>query len=468
MLIYAATIAAAIVVIYKRPSAAIGVLLCTYAFEQWTQSQSMWFWQRQSLTNIVTASLLLYALVARALHAKPLIRDLGRDYRLVCVLLAYAMASIAWSVSPSASIGITRAEGLYLITFGLLMPMAASDRRDLRDAFLSLLMFGSVIAVLLLTTASWTSRSIVFASGTTIVAAGSDRGNPLAIGSFGGYVALVAVLYNFRGLARPLQALRYAVAAAGFAVAVKSGSRGQTLAMVLTALVMIPYSRRVRNIGGFAAFGATLLIVGFVGSYVFDAASRGPGDVQDRRWTLDASLDAVQGTRFALATTLLNFWLASGPFRWVAGIGSSGSFAVPGLWFYCHNVPVEVVCELGVAGAALFVAIIVSGYRNARDAWPLVRDDPEARGQVACAIGILLFEFIVGLKEGSLIGSGTMLGMAALLGRTLLSLRREAAERAEVDAAGYAMTDEERFLEDEAYLDELYDPDGAVVAGAPA
>ena len=458
MLIYAATIVVAAILILRRPGTAAGVLLCTYGLEQWSQSQSLWFFLHGTVTNVVTASLVLLALAIRVKDGRPVVSHLGREFWIVFTLTLFMVASTAWSIDQADTIGQFRSEGLFYAVFVFMLPMTVSDRRDLRDACYTLITLGGALAALLLATSRWDQRAIVMETGSMFVLKGIDRGNPLSIGSFGGYVALTALLLNFSGLARVWQLVRYAIVFIGFAVTVKSGSRGQTISMLLTALTLMPLSRRVKSLSNFLTFAVSIAFFVLVASYVFDAASRDSNNYQDARWDLNNQLDAIQNARIGSAITLLSQWIAAGPFRWLFGFGSSGSFGLPGLGFYPHIVPAEVLGELGVIGAGLFVGMVYCCYRTVRELWPLIRDDPDARGLVSVAAGLFLFEFIICWKEGSLVSSNELLGFAGLLGRIALSVRREALAHAEVDAAGYAMTDEERFLEDEAYLDELYEP----------
>lgn len=452
MLIYAATIAIAAIVILRRPGAAAGILFCTYGLEQWAQSQSAWFFMHGTLTNALTAMLVVLAVLVRFQRGQPLLRDMPREYWLVFTLTSLMVASTAWSISPADTLGNFKSEGLYFIVYALIMPMIVSDRRDARDACYALLTMGTAFVFLLLLTSRWDSRSIVFASGSSFALYGSDRGNPLAIGTFGGYVSLIALLMNFGGVARIWQIVRYAVVLAGFAISVKSGSRGETAAILLTSFVLLPYSRRVRNLGSFIGFAVSILICAIVGTYVFDVYSAAG------RFDFNSGVAEIRASRIGMAQVLLGEWLTAGPFRWILGFGSSASFAIPGLNYYPHVVPAEVLGELGVVGFSLLLTIWFFAYRNVREMWPLVRDDPQARGVIACIAAIFLFKWVVGWKEGSFVSSHELLGASVVLGRLAFSTRQEAAAEAEIDAAGYAMTDEERFLEDESYLDELYDP----------
>ena len=467
-LIYATIVFGTLFVMYKRPGAGVGLLLCTYGLEQWAQSQSAFFFVHGALTNVVTAAVVGIAILLQLRAGKPALQRWPKEYLIIYALYGLAVLSVVWSIYPTGTLRQLSGEAQYIGPFAMLMPLAIVDTRDLRDALFSMLTIGAFLCLLMLTTSQWTGRSIAFQTGNMITLDGIAAGNPLAVGNFGAYVALTAMLMNFRGAARFWQVLRWGIIGCGLAVTLKSGSRGQTLALLVAGLVFLPYSRRFRNLSSFIGFAGSLLVFAALSFLLFDSLTRDANAERNSRWTIDNAINTYQGSRVGTAGVVLAAYIASDPLHWLLGLGSSASFDPQVLGFYPHMVPAEAIAELGPAGLTLYLLVIYFAVRNLRQLWPLVRDDAETRGLIATVGGFTLFEVLITLKEGSLIGASTLFGVTAILGRVIMDLRIKADHA--VDFDGYALNDADLAREygddDAQHADDLYDDEVAAAYGA--
>lgn len=461
MLIYFGTFAIIIIAMFRWPAIAVGALLCTYGLEQWAQSQSSFFFVNQILTNVMTAGIVCLALALRVTKGKSPLFPITREYWVTCGIYLLAFMSVAWSINPEES---WVQFGKYFKTgfiFALLMPLAISDKDDLKATLYCVLTLGSAICLMLLLTANWQDRVIVLAEGVSIGAKGMERGNPLAIATMGGQVALVALLMNFKGTARFWQALRWVIVGIGFALTVKSGSRGQTFAFAIAAFTFLAYSRRFKSFSQFLGIVVTSVIFGAILLFVFEklTSNAAPGMKVEDRWSWTAFREAYEGGRVQTSVILLKRWLSEGPIRWVIGLGSSASFDKSLLEFYCHVVFVEVLAELGIVGWVLLWLFPIHAFQNLKELWTYVKEDPEERGMVAAIGAIFFFEVILSFKQGSLLGSAPAFGLACVLGRVVAGYRAEVARYEALNEGSYP-------LEEEDLQYELEEGDG--YSGMPA
>jgi len=113
---------------------------------------------------------------------------------------------------------------------------------------------------------------------------------------------------------------------------------------------------------------------------------------------------------------LLAAWLDN-PSSFLFGMGSSSSFQIIG--GYCHVVPVEVLCELGVAGLSLYLYLL---FKSWNIGWQLVRDPCTplaARTSQTVWMALFLAHVLLQLKEGSVLSMPTLLSMIATISGTV-------------------------------------------------
>ncbi len=134
------------------------------------------------------------------------------------------------------------------------------------------------------------------------------------------------------------------------------------------------------------------------------------------RWSSGKMATDMAG-RFQNLGTLFGIWSLNSLGKLVFGLGNSSSYAIRQLGIYPHFVPGEVLAEEGLPGILLYLSLLAGSLGNIRRAYALIRDRAEARADLALFGGILTYEFLLSLKQGSLLSNTFFFGMVILLGR---------------------------------------------------
>jgi len=399
--------------IIRRPGLAFGALMATYAMEQWVQTKSGWFVDHGSVANILTGLMVVFGVTIRFMQGKLYSDRIPKLFWTSALLFAYWCTSLVWSPYDTPVIDTLKSVVPYWIVYFFLPFLLIADWRDLRSSLHLLLFSGLVFLPLFLFTVKQADRSVVLDSGSGIgsIKVGKS-GNPLAISSYAGYVALAAALLNFRGVDRFWQLVRWPLVIAGLALALKSGSRGQIVAFVIAGLVFFPMSRRIKNIASFVGFAIGIVLFMYISIELFSLV------VEDEtRWQKRAFWDAYRYGRVEKSLILLREWFGAGPVAWIFGLGAYASYTIDGLLFYPHVVMAEILGECGFIGFFLLWLVPVGAYKSIKRCWPFVKDDPEMRGVLAATSAILFFEIILSFKQGSFFFSQFPLGVAIVLAR---------------------------------------------------
>ena len=109
--------------------------------------------------------------------------------------------------------------------------------------------------------------------------------------------------------------------------------------------------------------------------------------------------------RMEMAQTMLWTWI-NDPFAILFGLGNSSSFHIVGV--YPHIVPIEILTEEGFIGFAVYISIVMMAFSSI---WWLIRWsglNRELRDLVANYGAMMLYMFMLSLKQGSAIGSLVM------------------------------------------------------------
>ena len=409
---------------FFRPAVALAGVFCLYGIEQWGASNSFFFSANHRLTNIVTGLIVLEGLAVKLFRRQLHLKEYPRAGWLFLALYTIAGLSVFWTVYPEATINRMANMWPYVVLSGLLAPLLISGSGDLRTAFLATLTLGTATVALLLFNAQWNVYQRIVAVGVAS-GSGAELSNPLAIAQLGGYVAIMAVLMNFRGAARFWQVARWGIVALALALIFKSGSRGQLFGAVIAVLAFLPLSRRIRNIQGFVATSIGVVLVAGLAHWAYGQFAL------EKRWDWEVMTTAVQGGRIGPAMQLLGAWLDSNPLYWLVGLGSSASFHPEIIGFYPH-----ILGEEGLLGFGIFLAFLVATVNSFRRMRPVLREDPELRGLLAALAALFAYEFILMCKQGALMGAASVFCFAIMLGRLELFLRRHAAETLPLEAYG--------------------------------
>jgi hypothetical protein len=410
LLIVGVVVVALTIASLKRPGFAIAFLWGTYGLEQLLQSQVVLFVIYPFLANVAPACVCVFAVAMR----------LGRGQRmlwydpvslLVLLLFLLASASFLWSISERDTIEQLARLAPYLIAFCVIGPLCINNLEDMNDAFNGFLVLSTPVLA---------GLAVAPMRGQGIILIGGSLGNPLTIGSFGAYAAILGFITSFGEKRIVLRVAKIAVAILGAYVCLRSGSRGQMIACVLCAgagayYVMsgIKHQQLLKPLAIFA-----VLII----AAIYAVQEWGIGEFgYSYRWNAEEMIDAMRRGRLETAGRLLEYFAAQSPVQWAIGLGSSASYKVVG--FYCHMVPPEVLCELGLVGFAIYGMICWRSYHAARG---LISEDQlgfMARRTVAALLCLLAFEAILQLKQGSLLSSYMFFTATIMVGRVGHSLR---------------------------------------------
>jgi hypothetical protein len=123
-----------------------------------------------------------------------------------------------------------------------------------------------------------------------------------------------------------------------------------------------------------------------------------------KRWGAESSQSDAM-LRFDNAIYLINLY-ATSPGHWIQGLGfysfgATNPYGEP----YTHVISVDMLCEQGLVGAVLFIAIIVATVRSLRVLYKLVGSEPQARWAIGNLAALIIYQFVLVNKQGNLAGS---------------------------------------------------------------
>lgn len=387
------------IAVLQRPAVIVALAVGMYAFEQWAQANSSFFGRHSSLVQLAFGILSLMALVAVAARGRNPLSPLTGGMICFALLYIYAGFSVVWSLDRDLAMFLFQYHAPYMITFGFIVPLSIQNRSDLYQGMIATLVFGSIVLGLLLfgTQVHGWGRTILAEGVSDRVGGVSTRLAPLAIAEMAGQILIIAFIMNFRGIHRVWQYARLGVALLALALIVRSGSRGQLIAAILSLLVFIMFSRRATKASGWIAASVTAsLVLGFT---VMSFAGYADSD----RWQVANMGRQFSSTRLEFVSRLFTFWVQSSPVNWIIGLGSSASYDVRIIGRYCHVVAVEILCELGLIGVTLASCLIFFVVRDLVRLWKITKNDDVDRGLTATLAAVFFFQVMLSFKQGSVL-----------------------------------------------------------------
>jgi hypothetical protein len=397
----------------RRPAYAFALTLVMYPYEQLLQSQFPFFIAHRSFMNYLTAAVAGVAVAAAMLQGRRTIM-LDRISALVAALYLFIITSAIWSVNPGLSWFTIRYWIPYMIAGAVILPLTISSPRDVRAAVKGFLIAGTPL-IIALAIAPMRGRGLVLLNEDSL-----EQGNPLAVGTFGAEMAILAV-GSMLAQRRPphIRALLLVVAALGAFVILRTGSRGQLLA-AMAGIIGVSFAvlngARRRNF--LVAFVPACILLGAVVLLKDAFVSSAGGGWIERRWSLETMQETFEKSRLQMASELLyEFLSAAGrnPLILVGGLGAASSYQLIG--YYCHVVPVEALCEYGFIGLILYGMIL---WATVRSLWLMVKSkrlSVEDKTQVAFMAGLFAVYFLLTFKQGSLFGHTEYFATAMMIGR---------------------------------------------------
>lgn len=413
----------------RRAPWAAGIIIMVFPLEQLLQSYFPALVATPWLINFAMGGMGLAAVAVRFLRGE----DVTYGYFnpiLILILLIYAYQVVGWTWSPGGAHAMASAKRgfLYVSLNVLILPLLIRDLEDLRSTIRFLLFFGT--AVVLLTLFNPRAGFMTGRLRLELGEYGLITGNPLATGYGGGVVAIVAALSSFRRNTLIVNALRVGAFMAGMAMAVLSGSRGQAFGAALVVILLYPAARKVRDIKQFFGVSFGLMTLGLLVYAAFRLFITSENEVRYTSGTTEAL-----SARWYRITSIMEAFLAR-PESWITGLGP-GSFSVVTGLNYAHNVPVEILTELGLIGIGMFGTMLILLLLYTKRTIKSVAEDPVYRATATTLAAICLFDFILSCKQGSIISTVGPMGTLALTGRVmythLKSVKAASLEAGELD-----------------------------------
>jgi hypothetical protein len=334
---------------------------------------------------------------------------------LVIALFAWSVASLLWTptVVREDATAVMVGNWPYLVLFLIFTPLLVQDfdslYRCIRDVFIVGVFLSGVIL---------TSRDFQTWAGTLSYNLGGVRSNYLAIGEVGGLTIISGLLLRSRLLGGVGAIVQLAAVFIGVAVAFRSGARGQLVMAVVAAVATYPIARSIRSpfafIGGAVVIGVVLWGTLLLISALADDATTA------KRWSIQEILYGASSAegRFSGVADLAITWLES-PIHWIEGLGIYSYRSIRGERYaiYSHNVPADMLFELGLIGFGIFVLI----YRNAAGAawgiWRGLGSSIHDRASFGALLGIALYQLLLSTKQGMLWISVSMFMYCVILSR---------------------------------------------------
>jgi hypothetical protein len=412
--VYVGILGTLVVGVLYRPAIALTAVLCLFGLKQWGQTTNSWLAYNRTFTNIAIGVIAVLAIVVSMARGRCILCRIPRVTYLTVLLFLYSWVSLQWVSRPDLAEPLWEEQLPYLLTFILLVPLVVQTTEDFAIAMRWLLGVGGALAFVLLVYGHWGIRGLYVGD-----ARWENETNPLALAGLGGTLVAVAMFLRAGKRSVPFLILRLTLVSAGLLLVVRSGSRGQVIAVVAASLLMLPVAFKFTSLRGLTA--ATMGLCVIAGSIAFGLSTLIVGlGFGETRWSGVNSIgDAA--IRWENIATLLSAWNRN-PTTIIFGLGNSASFDPSIIGFYPHNVPAEVLGEEGLLGFLLYVWILIECARSLMRSYALTRTDPARRGLVAAAGAAFLFSFLLTLKQGNMIGSVEFFLFAILLARLGASL----------------------------------------------
>ena len=399
------------------PSLAILTLFFIFPLDQWALATSAAYLPGSTFTNILAGSIVILALIVAAAKHGLQVFNPGPVFWLTLALMFYAFGSIIWTPVPAKAYSLWETGVLYILTFCFALPFVLQNTGDITRILKILVLIGTPFAIMIVFYLDWGYRAVYVDASI-----GKFTTNPLALAEFAGFLAIAAALLRVGGVKWAVIRV-LAILIAGLLI-LKTGSRGQLIATVLSVAFFYFLSRGRTSIPklGLAAILATaFLVITYmeVGELVQSEYVLGR---QDSRWTEEASTQSYEG-RWNNALVLLAKCQSAIP-TIVFGCGNSASYDPKILGIYPHIVPLEILGEEGIVGFLIYLAIFWRSVLNVIRATKAHAEDVVLRSEVLAFAAFALFEFLLTLKQGSLLGSWSSFAFLILLERlALLSTR---------------------------------------------
>jgi hypothetical protein len=406
-----------------RPSWTIAVVLAMFPLEIMLQSGVPLFRDRPMIFNFAVAGLAAVAIVRSVLAGESPLRNLANPATFAALgFYLWGYLSSLWSPDPEIGMSLTVSGVPYWILFLLLAPMLVPRAEILGPMCTSILVVGAATTAVIMVDPNFGFYAGRFGVQISL----SERTNPLALGTLGGTMMVIAGLTLFAERTWFGKSWRSVAFTMGAGLCLLSGSRGQMIFAVLVVLAFFPIAYRMRNAKGIALAGLAGVLV--AGGLYF-AATRFISSENEDRWTAE-SLTTGGAGRLDNAIELLSAW-GSRPEAWVQGLGVSAFQTLNSRSGdrYSHVLIADSLGEVGLVGFTLLMTVLGLTWGNVRRLLALLDLDAATRIGVTLAASLVAYQFLLANKQGSLLGSPILFTLAIMIGRVRKELdARVAAE----------------------------------------
>jgi hypothetical protein len=404
----------------KMPGMALVALYCMLSVEQWAQANSEFFVNQSYVVNLLFAAVVGFAFMIKVVK-----QGLGSEpYPLAAILVitlfAYALFSTIWTFEDVETNLIWGKWAPYIFLQVVIAPFLIADPKDLTKVFAYQMFLGGLVVALIIFGAEYEGRKVVLSGGQVV------GGNPLAIAELGGVTTICAVMMTrlFKGDI----ILKVLISGLCLIAIIKSGSRGQLIALVLALVVAYPFTYSIKNPKVFAGSALLIVIFGFV---VFAGLDEFWGGTSGRFSGTAMSEDYVQ--RIDQSARVLAAWIRD-PAAILFGLGNSASYDWSVIHSYPHFVPLEILAEEGVIGAMIYLWILILTMRESLYVLRRKNQSREDSAAFAILVGIIVYMFLISLKQGSLIGTATFF-MSVMIFSKAVAVTRAADRKSRASAA---------------------------------
>jgi len=374
---------------FSRPGVAIGLLMCIFGIESLLQSQAGFFVDNGRYVNFGIGAVVAIAAIGCVLRNPKSLSQVSTAQWLVYVLFVYAFTSLMWTLAPDRSTSWVKSLP-YCGTYLLLAPLLTRQKNALADGLRWALLIGVPVLLLMAFYCEWGHRGLIL-SKPILTDLGIDRETqPLATASLGASLAIIALVAHFKKAVGFW--LRFLIFALGLYISFKTEARGQVLAVIGVSAIIYPISNRATSIKGAVKTSIGFAVVGLTTYFLFQS-------LELVRFDGARLENAIEGRR-SLTNGLLDYWASNiGAFT-IMGFGASSSWRVIGA--YPHNLPIEILFELGLIGFGIFISIVVVCTRNGLQVLSRLEGEPQLRSQIVALIGIIGLLLAESLKSGTL------------------------------------------------------------------
>lgn len=388
----------------RRPPICIAAVICMYGLEQFLQAKDSLFVERGSWVNIAMALVVGVGFGVRFWKRGLQVRTTPSFWITLAIFLI-SFFSFVWSKTGPAGREVWFGSVPYLLVFVGMAPFLVEKLEDLNISYRWTLWMGSLLAAALYFGTDWSVRGIELV-GSQITGKGKVvglTGAPLAIAELGGTIAIIAALMDFKRI--PLWAVvKWLLVALGLMLAFRTQSRGQVLATFVVILIYFPISGRTVGLKAIVAGIFATIVLSVLFYVLFPMMNPGRWRIADR--AMEGRLETVQ---------LMTQDFLESPQYWLFGTGSGSSWNILGT--YPHNVPVEVLYEMGFCGVTLMILFALMLLKRLRLVIADKDLDPADRRVLATTFALVTFFFAISLKQGSLYSSNSLFMFAILADR---------------------------------------------------